>query len=134
MVIIDTSLIIDHMRHITAALQKHSFLVRLAQIEPKENLAMSIVTVQELYEGQSMADPFIERLLLAIISPLTILPYTFDVAQKAGVIARDLHGAIELADAVIAATTILNGGELVTLNAKHFTAIKELELFDLKVL
>ena len=70
-----------------------------------------------------------EQYLLATISPLKILPYTYEVAQLAGEIARDLEFPIELADAAIAATTILNGGTLLTLNKKDFSGIKELLIY-----
>ena len=127
MVILDTNIIIDHLR-----LQKKgrdSELMKIARLKPKEVLALSMISVQELYEGQSTKDENMEQYLLATISPLKILPYTYEVAQLAGEIARDLEFPIELADAAIAATTILNGGTLLTLNKKDFSGIKELLIY-----
>lgn len=37
---------------------------------------------------------------------------------------------IEFADAAIAATAIINGALLATLNKKHFQSIRDLELWD----
>jgi len=128
MVVLDTSIIIDHLR------QKNgeTYLMELAEKSPKENLAISVITVQELYEGKSSADQKKEEYLLATISPLKILPYNYEVAKLAGKIARDLEDPIELADAAIAATTITKGSSLFTLNKKDFKDIPDLDLFKLE--
>ena len=129
MVILDTNIIIDHLRLQKA--QSESLLMQIAKQKPKEVLALSIVSVQELYEGQSTKDDHKEQNLLATISPLKILPYTYETAKLAGEIARDLKRPIELADAIIAATTILNDGFLLTINKKDFADITELRLANL---
>jgi len=125
MVILDTNIIIDHLRQ---AKTKDSRLVRIAKQKPKESLAMSMISIQELYEGESTKDEIKEQFLLATIAPLKILPYTYKMAQLAGEIARDLRRPIELADAAIAATVIERGACLFTLNKKDFRNIKGLEL------
>ncbi len=124
MVILDTNIIIDHLRR---PLEKS----KLRQIEekiPVKDLAISILTVQELYEGKSTIDEIHERTLLETINPFKILPYTYEVAQIAGKLARDLGRKIEFADAAIAATAILNKAKLLTLNKKDFQGIKKLKL------
>lgn len=78
--------------------------------------------------GRSTKDSQKEQYLLATISPLKILPYGYETAKLAGEIARDLDRPIELADAAIAATAILNGCELATLNVKDFAGIDKLRL------
>jgi predicted nucleic acid-binding protein len=128
MVIIDTSIIIEHLR---LPNNKKSTLIKLVQQKPKEALAISVVTIQELYEGQSTKNKNKEQSLLATIAPLKILPYTFEIAQFAGKIARDIKKPIEMADAAIAATTILNNDELVTLNKKDFLGIKDLKILTI---
>lgn len=128
MVILDTNVIIEHLR---ISNQKPSSLIKLLQKKPKETLAISMLTIQELYEGKSTKDEKKEKLLLATIAPLKIIPYTFEVAQLAGKIARDLHRPIELADAAIAATAILNKAELFTLNKKDFLGIKDLKILTI---
>jgi predicted nucleic acid-binding protein len=89
-----------------------------------------MVTVQELLEGKSTRNKEVAAYLLATIAPLRVLPYTFDIAQKAGEIARDLNKVMEFADAAIAATAIENEAELLTLNKRDFKNIKELKLAD----
>lgn len=127
MVVLDTNIIIDHLRTIG----KESELIKIAKKIPKEALAISTISIQELYEGKSTKDEEEEKQLLITIAPLRILPYTYEVAQYAGEIARDLNRPIELADSAIAATVIFNGCELATLNKKHFLGIKDLDFFEL---
>lgn len=124
MVVLDTSVIIDHLRQT----KQETALMKLVKQHPKEFLTLSVISVQELYEGQSTKDNQKEQALLAVISPLRILPYSYEIAELAGKIARDLSRSIELADAAIAATVIVNGSVLFTLNKKDFTGIKNLNL------
>jgi predicted nucleic acid-binding protein len=126
MVVLDTNIIIDHLRLQDG--KAESRLMILARTKPKEVLAISMLTVQELYEGQSTRDAQKEQYLLATISPLKILPYSYEIAKLAGEIARDIDRPIELADAGIAASAILNGCELFTLNLKDFAGIDNLRL------
>lgn len=125
MILLDTNIIIDHIRQTG---KKETVLMSIAKKHPKEELAISVVTVQELYEGKSTKDEDKEAYLLATISPLKILPYTYETAQLAGEIARDLKSPIEFTDAAIAATAILRGTSFLTLNKNHFSGIRELEL------
>lgn len=124
MVVLDTSVIIDHLRQSP----EKSKLIKLAKAHPKESLAVSVVTIQELYEGESTRDKQKEEHLLATTGSLEILTYSFEIAKRAGELARDLSHPIGLADAAIAATTIINGAQLYTLNKKDFEGIKNLEL------
>lgn len=125
MILLDTNIIIDHIRQ---PQEKETALMSMAKKNPKEELALSVISVQELYEGKSTRDEDKEEYLLATISPLKILPYTYETAQLAGEIARDLKSPIEFADAAIAATAVLRGASFLTLNKKYFSGIRELEL------
>jgi len=128
MVILDTNIIIDHLRQPKG---KDTQLKRVVQTTAKENLAVSIISLQELYEGSSTRVKSKESDLITTITPLRILPYNYEVAQLAGEIARDINRPIEFADAAIAATTIINGATLFTLNKKDFVDIADLELLDI---
>lgn len=125
MVVLDTSVIIDHLRQ---KLSGESYLMKLVQEMPRAELALSVISIQELYEGKSTKDRKKEEYILATITPLKILPYTYEIAQLAGEIARDLTRTIELADAAIAATALLYDAELATLNKKDFVGIKGLKV------
>lgn len=128
MVVLDTNIIIDHLRQTPG---KQTYLKTLVKKHKEHNLVISIITIQEIYEGKSTKDKEKEEKFLSTISHLKILPYTFEVAQLAGQIARDLDKAIDIADAAIASTAIINGCELATLNKKDFLGIRDLEFLEL---
>lgn len=126
MVILDTNIIIDHLRQ----KERDTALIKAAKEKTKKNLSISTITIQELYEGKSTIKQNEEEYLLATITPLNILSYNYEIAQTAGKIARDLNKPIELADAAIAATAIVNEASLYTLNKKDFVEIPNLELIN----
>lgn len=130
MVILDTNIIIDHLRQHERG---DTILMKIARAVGKEELAISTISVQELYEGKSINDKRKEELLLATIAPLKIIFYTYEIAQYAGEIARDQKDAIEFTDAAIAATAIIHNAQFLTLNGKDFIAIKELEFFQFPI-
>lgn len=124
---LDTNIIIDHLR---VYRKSDSYFAKIVRLMSKEVFALSSISIQELYIGQSSKDIRKEKEMLLIIRALQLLPYTYEVAQLAGEIARDRSTAIGFADAAIAATTMLNGCHLFTLNKKDFTGIKDLQLID----
>ena len=128
MVILDTNIIIDHLRQPPGT----SVLTDLLSRFSYQDLKFSLLTLQELYAGTSTKVPQKEKDLLATISQFEILPYTYEIAKLAGEIMRDLNHSIELADAAIAATALINNCELATLNRKDFAGISELSLFPLE--
>lgn len=127
MVVLDTNVIIDHLRQ---SPKKLTYLKQLVKKHNERNLVISVITIQEIYEGKSIAEKDKEEKFLSTISYLKILPYTFEVAKLAGEIARDSSNAMDLADAAIAATAIINGYSLFTNNKKDFVNIKNLQLID----
>lgn len=127
MVVLDTNIIIDHLRQ----QREDSSLSKIARKYSKEDLALSIISIQELYEGKSTKIEDREQALLATVAPLKVLSYTYEIAQLAGEIARDLKNPIDLADAAIAATSIINNAALFTLNPKDFRDIDNLVLENL---
>lgn len=126
MVILDTSIIIDHLRQAG----KKSSLDKLVEQAPKQSLAISTITIQELYEGTSTRDESKEKDLLVVISPLRILPYSYDIAKLAGEIIRDQKPNLGFADVAIAATVIFNEAQFLTLNKKDFEGIENLLLWE----
>lgn len=87
-----------------------------------------MITIQELYAGQSSKIPEKESFFLAIMNYFKMLPYDREIAKLAGEIMRDVKSPVQFADAAIAATAIINGASLLTLNKKDFSGIKDLEL------
>lgn len=125
MVILDTNVLIDHIRRPKGV---DSHLVKLIEKLPQEELVISAIVIQELYSGLS-SRTYKHQIFIAIISSFRVLPYNNRVAQMAGEIIRDSQRSIEFADAAIAATAILNKVPLFTLNKKDFQDIRNLKLF-----
>lgn len=125
MVIIDTSIIIDQLRRPKGTKTE---LIKFIKAGSDKDLAISIISVQEFFQGRSTKDKDRLQSLLATISPLRILPYTYEIAQLAGKIARDMEQPIQFADAAIAATARINNCLLFTLNKKDFKNIRGLRL------
>lgn len=126
MVILDTNIIIDHLRQPPGT---PSYFFQMMSKIPKEELAISVISVQELYEGKSTRSEKQERVLLMLISQLNILPYTYEVARMAGIIARDKRTTIQMSDSAIAATALIHEADLFTLNKKDFAGINRLSFY-----
>ena len=131
MVILDTNIIIDHLRMFSQS-SEESNLMKVLRKEGRESLHLSIISIQELYEGKSTKKEDKLQQMLSILAPLTLLNYTSEIAELAGRIARDLKNPVEFADAAIAATCIFNDSKLFTLNTNHFEDIPNLELYNLQ--
>lgn len=130
MVVIDTNIVIDHLRQPPGALTALRKIV--AALPAEEELSLSVVSIQELFEGKSTLNPQKEAELLNTIAPLEILAYDFEIARLAGALARDSKTPLALADAAIAATAILSDASLATLNTKDFIGLSRLKLYKFK--
>ncbi len=126
MVVLDTNIIIDHLRRPS----NDSILSKLSNNYHGEEIGISVISLQELYEGKSTINPTRESQMMAVIGQLVVLPYDVEVARLAGKIARDGKIIIDLADAAIAATTIIHDAELCTLNEKHFQTVPSLKILQ----
>lgn len=126
MVIVDTNIIIDHIRQNPSVA---SYLTKLLENFAPSEIALSVITIQELYVGKSTRFEEKEKGLLKAIDHFKILPYSYDIACFAGKIVRDSHEHVVFADAAIAATAIIHKSPLFTLNTKDFQNIKNLKLY-----
>ena len=122
-ILIDTSVIIDFLRRKD---RKNSLLFILAQ--DKYQMYVSIVTHTELYAGKSVWERK-EALkdLETLFSGVEIIPLKEEISRNAGAIKAHHH--IDLLDAIIAATALFSGLDLVTLNVKDFEEIDDIKLF-----
>jgi len=125
MVVLDTDILINYIRQPESG---SSHLIPLLQSISPQDLAISVITIQELYVGESSKAKQKEEFFLRLISRLIILPYDNKTAKMAGEIMRDIRPRVQFADAAIAATAILNKASLLTLNKKDFKGIKGLKL------
>ncbi|OGG14529.1 hypothetical protein A2773_05630 [Candidatus Gottesmanbacteria bacterium RIFCSPHIGHO2_01_FULL_39_10] len=126
MVIIDTNIIIDHLRQKN---RKVSWLQKMTEGAEATKIAISVVSIQELYTGKSISTLENEETMLNTIASYEIKSYSYEIAKKAGELVRNSNGQLQFADAAIAATAIVNDAQLATLNKKDFEDIKDLVLF-----
>ena len=114
--LIDTDILIDYLRGHPNAV---SFMEQHI-----DNLVISTVSVAELYQG--VRDGHERTKLSRMVSALTVLPLTEEIAETAGLFRRDFRDrtGCGLADCMIAATASEHHLDLATLNAKHFKMLK----------
>jgi predicted nucleic acid-binding protein len=123
---LDTSVIIDYLRGKEKIVKKINSL--------NGNLTSSYICLSELFEGvfRSKEKEKIKKIILGFFQSLNTV-FTIDekIAEKFGQLRKELKQKgeiIEDIDIFIAATCIVNNLILVTLNKKHFSRIKQLQI------
>ena len=122
-VLIDTNIVIDHLRQTSSGKSLFEKICENTDIEP----IISTTVIQELFAGQSSKRTDQETKIRRVLQKLMIVPIEPKIAEAAGQIMRDIKPQIQFADAQIAAATLLNGAGLLTLNKKDFQGIPDLE-------
>jgi predicted nucleic acid-binding protein len=118
--LVDTSVLVDYLR---GRQEAASLLERERQVGA---LHASEITRLEVLAGMR---PREEQATRSLLSTLRWHPVDADVAEKAGELGRawlPSHGGIDGADLAIAATSLLLGGRLLTLNVRHFPMLPDL--------
>jgi predicted nucleic acid-binding protein len=115
--LIDTDVLVDFLRGLPKAvkyIKAHS-----------EEIIISAITVAELYAG--VRDEEL-RQLDDFISIFDIIPVSHAIAKSGGLYKQQYHKShgTGLADAIIAATSVIGDAELKTMNTKHFPMLKGL--------
>ncbi|ETR69388.1 MAG: PilT protein domain-containing protein [Candidatus Magnetoglobus multicellularis str. Araruama] len=122
---IDTSIIIDHLR------KKNKEKSILFKIVDLYNFHLSTIVEFELFAGvtnEKKIKDINEILGICIIHPLSS-----EIVKEAAKIyqnLRQMNQLIEIRDIFIAATSIVNRLPLITLNMRHFERIDSLELIS----
>ena len=123
--IIDTSILIDNLRGGTA------FDNILDAIErDNAELLLPTVVLFELYSGRSTQNKSITDKISKLLKHFQRIQLTESIAIRAGVLFRDMSKQLGAADYIIAASALETGGEVVTLNRKHFEQIPQLHLYQ----
>lgn len=128
MVIIDTNLIIDHLRQQSS---QDTILTTLSLKYPNGELTISAITIQEIFAGKSSLYKKPLEKIATTLSSLTIVDYSIEIARFAGTLVRDSKKNLQFADAALAATTIHYDAHLATLNTKDFLGIPHLNFLKL---
>lgn len=126
-VILDTSVIIDHLRQA----KNKDVETPLGNYlkNPPDRTVISTVSILELFEGRSTRDSSEAKRVKVRLADFATIPLTEEIAELAGSISRDF-GPVEIADAAIAATAIVGKARLFTLNQKDFRKIKGLKFYQ----
>lgn len=123
-VLLDSSLVIDLLRRQDKA---STWLYNLSGEEYQ--LYASIITHAELYAGKSVWEKSTAREeLIEIFSGIKLLRLTKMISEQSGQIRADYD--INLIDAIIAATAVIQELPLATLNQKHYVRIPNLKLLS----
>src|SRR5665213_735997 len=100
------------------------------QANASEQFELAAITIAELWHGVERASGANrarrEKYLQSIVRPLTIIPYTEEIAYEHARIWAHLqsHGKmIGDYDVVMAATALFRGSAVATFNQKHFSAV-----------
>jgi predicted nucleic acid-binding protein len=101
-----------------------------AWIDTAAEPGMSIVTLMEVLQGARSTTEMRQTRQLIRVLQFRVLPLTEAIGEAAvGLIEEHaLSSGLQLADALIAATALDAGEVLATGNARHFRAIRRLEL------
>lgn len=119
--LVDTDVLIDYLRGVPQAVEV---------VLSIDTLAVSVVTVAELYAGlKSGKSGAKEKADIAkLLAQCEVLPVDAAIARDAGLLKKQFFAshAVELPDALIAATALLHQLPLLTLNVKHYPMLRTL--------
>lgn len=126
-IVVDTSVIIDHLRQIK---DRKTFLKTILA-DKTIDFYISSDVIQELFAGQSSREKASKNEIQKILKLFKIVDVTAEIATLTGQIMRDTKLEVQFTDAAIAATTIINNAQLLTLNKKDFEKIKNLQFVSI---
>ena len=122
MILVDSDVLICHLRGMEVA--RDWLLETRRQHGP---LATSVVGIAEISGGMRSGE---RRSVTRLLDSLQAVPVNPAIAWRAGELRRTHHRShhtIGTADYLIAATALVTGYELATLNVRHFPMIEGLE-------
>jgi len=121
-VVLDTDILIDHLRGFTKA------KIFLALFDEKSiGGVISTLTVMELLSGKSASEEIKRIKIEKLLSLFKTVDVTFAIAEKAGELRRKY--STNPIDSIIAATAISNNLKLVTCNISHYQIIEGLTIW-----
>jgi len=134
-IVVDTSILIDFTRG--EKTEKGSLLwmelVNYAK-SGKHQLIVPSLAIFEFFSGKEMENSDDIEKAEDLLKDTFIEDLDEKIAKKAADLYRKHVRNIGVVDYVLAATSIVDDGELATLNSKHFSIFEDLKLFDFKKL
>ncbi len=119
-IVLDTTILIDHLRGYGPA---EPFIKKIENGEVTGKISM--LTVAELFAGKDSANWRGMDEVMQLLDLFVKVPVDEIIAAKGGMIRRDY--GINIMDAIIAATALVNGSRLYTSNLEDFKPVKGLD-------
>jgi len=123
--VIDTSVLIDHLRS-----EKSSNVLFERWEKLNVELFIPTIVIFELFCGKGTANSVVVMKIANLIANFKRIELTEEIAVQAGKLYREVGLQISPQDYIIAASALSIGGEVVTLNKKHFQQIPNLTLYS----
>ena len=126
MILLDSSVLIELFRSTN---KENTLFYKLATTE--SDFAISVITYYEIFTGSNEKQ---ESFWNKLFESVEILNFDFSSSIQATKIYKELkktNKMIDLADILIAATSISNNIQLATLNLNHFERIKDLKIMNI---
>ncbi|PWT90286.1 MAG: VapC toxin family PIN domain ribonuclease [Proteobacteria bacterium] len=119
--IFDTDVLIWLFRGDPAAAQ-------MVQTQPERE--MSIISLMELLQGARSREESRQVRSFLVENEFAVIPVDEPISYRAAALIEEhaSSGGLQVADALIAATTLERGATLATANARHFRAVPKLRL------
>lgn len=124
-ILVDTSILIDYYRKTDKANSVWVDLVRQGY-----KFAISAVTKYEIYSGATQSQLDFWDSVLQVVEVISFDEASVDTAIEINKLLKKKRKQIDLADLFIAATAMVHGMPLATLNRKHFDRIETLRIVE----
>ena len=125
-VVLDTSVIIDHLR----GKSQHLHQLEQLQIERELELLIPNIVITELFAGQEAARDKPKQALIKLINGYESVGLSKKSAIKAGELIRKYTQIPDPFDFLIAAIAHEQQAQIATHNQKHFREINEVSLYQ----
>lgn len=123
--IVDTSIIIDHLRGGVV------WQDILENINKDCEFYIPSIVIMELFSGSSTLDDVVSKKILGFLQFFNEIDLNKDIAKRAGELFRDVNKGLGVADYIIAASALVTGYIVITLNKKHFEQIPHIVIYPL---
>lgn len=127
-IIIDTSLLISHLRGISDDFK----ILEAKRVKEDITLLIPNIVIIELFTGEETRKKEIREKIDKLIEGLEVVDLTVVSAKKAGELQRTYKQIPDLPDFIIAAIALEQEAQIATHNAKHFKQIRGVKLFNLQ--
>ena len=125
-VLVDTSMLIDYLR----CKEKNKTPFYRIFSQSKYHPVISLITVTELWAGQSLKDKKTLRVVEELVKKCKIIYLNLKTSKQAGEILRQTNYQVSFQDAQIAALALENQLPLFTLDTQDFQKIKGLKFLS----